>query len=59
MPEADPEVRDLALARDAAREDLPLPAARPEAARDEDAVGLLELVTASSYDMFSASTQRT
>ena len=42
--EADAEVRDLLLARDAAREDLPLPAARAEAAGDEHAVDLLELV---------------
>ena len=42
--EADAEVRDLLLARDAAGEDLPLPAARAEPARDEHAVGLLELV---------------
>ena len=38
-----PEVRDLALARDPAGEDLALPAARAEAARDEHAVDLLEL----------------
>src|SRR5579862_6978695 len=37
-PEADPEVRDLALARDAAGEDLPLPAARAEPTRDEHTV---------------------
>src|SRR5262249_54519184 len=36
--EADAEVRDLVLARDAAGEDLPLPAARAEATRDEHAV---------------------
>ena len=41
--EADAEIRDLALAGDAAGEDLPLPAARAEAARDEHAVHLLEL----------------
>src|SRR5205085_12255541 len=41
-PEADAEVRDPALAGDAAGEDLPLPAARAEAARDEHAVDLLE-----------------
>src|SRR5262249_44401224 len=40
--EADAEVRDLALARDAAGEDLPLPAARTEAAGNEHAVDLLE-----------------
>ena len=40
--EADAEVRDPALARDAAGEDLALPAARAEAARDEHAVDLLE-----------------
>ena len=40
--EADAEVRDLALARDAAGEDLSLPAARAEAAGDEHAVDLLE-----------------
>ena len=38
--EADAEVRDRALARDAAGEDLALPAARAEAAGDEDAVDL-------------------
>ena len=42
-PEADPEIRDRALAGDAAGEDLPLPPARAEAAGDEDAVDLLEL----------------
>src|SRR5581483_6183319 len=42
-PEADAEVRDAVLARDAAGEDLPLPAARAEAARDEHAVDLFEL----------------
>ena len=42
-PEADPEVRNPALAGDAAGEDLPLPAARPEAARNEHAVDALEL----------------
>ena len=36
--EADAEVRDRVLARDAAGEDLPLPAARAEAAGDEHAV---------------------
>src|SRR5205823_14816337 len=36
--ETDSEVRDAALARDAAGEDLPLPSARPEAARNEYAV---------------------
>ena len=40
--EADAEVRDAALARDAAGEDLPLPAARAEAAGHEDAVHRLE-----------------
>ena len=40
--EADAEVRDPALARDPAGEDLALPAARAEAAGDEDAVDLLE-----------------
>ena len=40
--EADAEVRDPALARDLAGEDLPLPAARAEAARHEHAVDLLE-----------------
>ena len=38
MPEADAEVRDAVLARDAAGEDLALPAARAEAAGDEHAV---------------------
>ena len=42
-PEADPEVRDLALARNPAGKDLALPAARSEATRDEHAVNLLEL----------------
>ena len=42
--EADAEVRDLLFARHTAREDLPLPTARAEAARDEHAVDLLELV---------------
>ena len=42
--EADAEVRDPALPRDLAGEDLPLPAARAEAARDEHAVDLLELL---------------
>ena len=37
-PEADPEVRDLLLARVADRLDLPLDPAVPEAARDEDPV---------------------
>ena len=41
--EADAEVRDLVLARDAAGEDLPLPAARAEAARHEHAVDACEL----------------
>ena len=41
--EADAEVRDAVLARDAAGEDLPLPAARAEAARHEDAVDAGEL----------------
>ena len=40
--EADAEVRDAALARDAAGEDLALPAARAEAAGNEHAVDLLE-----------------
>ena len=58
--EADAEVRDLALARDAAGEDLPLPAARAEAAGDEHAVDRARAARrVSSYDMFSASTQRT
>ena len=43
-PEADPEIRDLAFARDAAREDLPLPAARTEPSGDEHAVDFLEQV---------------
>ena len=38
MPRQMSEVRDLALAGDPAGEDLPLPPARAEAARDEDAV---------------------
>ena len=42
-PEADAEVRDRVLARDAAGEDLPLPAARSEAAGHEDAVDAGEL----------------
>ena len=42
-PEADPEVRNPALTGDAAGEDLPLPAARSEAAGDEHAVDALEL----------------
>ena len=41
--EADAEVRDPALARDLARDDLALPAARAEAAGDEHAVRPLEL----------------
>ena len=41
--EADAEVRDAALARDAAREHLALPPARAEAAGDEHAVDALEL----------------
>ena len=41
--EAEPEVRDLTLARDTAGEDLPFPAARAEAAGHEHAVHLLEL----------------
>ncbi len=41
--EADAEVRDAALAGDAAGEDLALPAARPEAAGHEHAVDLVEL----------------
>ena len=41
--EADAEIWDLLLAGDAAREDLPLPPARAEPARDEHAVGLFEL----------------
>ncbi len=40
--EADAEVRDAPLARDPAGEDLPLPAARAEAAGDEHAVDALE-----------------
>ena len=40
MPEADPQVRDALLARDAGRVDLALDAAHAEAAGDEDAVGL-------------------
>ena len=43
MPEADAEVRDLALAREAGGADLALHAAHAEAARDQDAVALLEL----------------
>ncbi len=42
-PEADAEVRDPALAGHAAGRDLALPPARPEPARDEDAVRALEL----------------
>ena len=42
-PETDPEVRDLALASYAAGHDLALPPAGAEAARDEDAVNLLQL----------------
>ena len=41
--EADPEERDLVLARVADREDLALGAAHAEAARDQDRVDLLEL----------------
>ena len=41
--EADAEIRDPALARDAAGGDLPLPAAGPEAAGHEHAVDVLEL----------------
>src|SRR5512133_2355163 len=41
--ETDPQVRDSLLAGDAAGHDLPLPAAGAEAARDENAVDLLEL----------------
>ena len=40
--EADAQIRDLALARDAAGEDLSFPAARAEAAGHEHAVDLLE-----------------
>jgi len=40
--EANAEVRDASFARDAAGEDLSFPPARPEAARDEDAVDLLQ-----------------
>ena len=57
--EADAEIGDSALAGDPAGEDLALPPARAEAARHEDAVDLVEPATASSYDMCSASTQRT
>ncbi len=57
--EADAEVRDPVLARDAAGEDLALPAARAEAARHEHAVDACELGAASSSVMSSASTQRT
>ena len=58
--EADAEVRDPALARDPAGEDLALPAARAEAAGDEHAVDLLEqLAPPPRSDMSSASTQRT
>ena len=58
--EADAEVRDRVLARDAAGEDLPLPAARAEAAGDEHAVDAGRArARASSSVMFSASTQRT
>src|SRR5206468_318672 len=42
-PEADAEVRDAALARDPAGEDLALPAARAEAPGHEHPVDLLEL----------------
>src|SRR5712691_10611187 len=41
-PEADAEIRNLPLARDAAREDLPFPPARAEAAGNKDAVDLFE-----------------
>ena len=41
--EADAEVRDAILAGDAAGEDLPLPAARAEAARHEHAVDARQL----------------
>src|SRR3954447_3243842 len=41
--EADSEVRNVALASDAAGGDLPLPPARAESARDKHAVGALEL----------------
>ena len=57
--EADAEVRNAVLARDAAGEDLPLPAARAEASRHEDAVDVRKLARASSSVMSSASTQRT
>src|SRR5205085_12643464 len=40
--EADAEIRDAPLARDAAGEDLAFPPARAEAARNEDAVDALE-----------------
>ena len=43
MPRQMPRYGIAVLARDAAGEDLPLPAARAEAARDEHAVDLLEL----------------
>ena len=42
--EADAEVGHLALARETRRQDLALRAARPEAARDQDAVHALEVV---------------
>ena len=57
--EADAEVRDLVLARDAAGEDLALPPARAEAAGDEHAVDARSSARASSSVMSSASTQRT
>ena len=58
--EADAEVRDPALAGDAAGEDLALPAARAEAAGHEHAVDAARArARASSSDMPSASTQRT
>src|SRR5947209_10341045 len=41
-PEANAEVRNRPFTRDPAREDLPLPPTRAEAARDEYAVHLLE-----------------
>ena len=60
MPRQMPRYGIAPLARDAAGEDLPLPAARAEAAGDEHAVDRVEqLARVSSYDMFSASTQRT
>src|SRR5262249_61016038 len=42
-PQADAEIRNAPLARDAARENLSFPSTRAEAARYEDAVGLVEL----------------